>query len=40
MFDGHLVEENGENSLLHLTSVLGTQDNHLLLSEVDGDRGS
>ena len=26
-------------TLLHLSSVLGTKDNHLLLSEVDRDRG-
>lgn len=26
-------------TLLHLTSVLSTKDNHLLLSEVDRDRG-
>jgi hypothetical protein len=37
---GHLVEENGENTLLHLTGVLGTQDNHLLLGEVDSHRRS
>lgn len=40
MLDGHLVEQDGENTLLHLSSILGTQDNHLLLREVDGDRGS
>ena len=33
----HFIEENGENTLLHLTSILSTQDDHLLLSEVDGD---
>lgn len=37
VLDWHLVEENGENTLLHLTGVLGTEDNHLLLGEVDGD---
>lgn len=37
MLDGHLVEENGEDTLLHLTSILGTQDDHLLGGEVDGD---
>lgn len=39
VLDGHLVEENGEDALLHLTGVLGTQDDHLLGGEVDGDRG-
>ena len=39
VLDWHLVEENGENTLLHLTSVLGTKDNHLLLGEVDSDGG-
>lgn len=37
MLNGHLVEENGEDTLLHLTSVLSTKDDHLLLGEVDGD---
>lgn len=37
VLDRHLVEENCENTLLHLTSVLGTEDNHLLLGEVDGN---
>lgn len=37
MLDGHLVEEDGEDTLLHLTSILGTQDDHLLGGEVDGD---
>lgn len=35
---GHLVEEDGEDTLLHLTGILGTQDDHLLLGEVDGNR--
>ena len=39
VLDGHLVEEDGEDTLLHLTGVLGTEDDHLLLGEVDGDRG-
>ena len=39
VLDGHFVEQNGEDTLLHLTSVLSTQDNHLLLGKVDGDRG-
>jgi hypothetical protein len=33
----HLVEENSEHTLLHLTSVLSTEDNHLLIGEVDGN---
>jgi len=39
VLDGHLVEKNGENTLLHLTSILGAQDDNLLLGEVDGHRG-
>lgn len=39
VLDGHLVEEDGEDTLLHLAGVLGTQDDHLLLGEVDGHRG-
>lgn len=37
MLDGHFVEENSENTLLHLTSVLSTEDNHLLLGKVESD---
>lgn len=40
VLDGHFVEEDGEDSLLHLAGVLGTQDNHLLLGKVDGHGGS
>ena len=40
VLDGHLVEEDSEDTLLHLTSILGTEDDHLLLGEVDGDGGS
>lgn len=36
----HLIEENGEDALLHFTGVFGTQNNHLLLGKVDGDRCS
>ena len=39
VLDGHLVVENGEDTLLHLTSVLGTKDNHLLVGEVDSHGG-
>lgn len=39
VLDWHLVEENSEDTLLHLTGVLGTKDNHLLLGEVDSDGG-
>jgi len=39
VLDRHLVEEDGEDTLLHLTGVLGTQDDHLLLGEVDGNGG-
>lgn len=37
VLDRHLVEEHGEDTLLHLTGVLGSEDNHLLLGKVDGD---
>lgn len=37
--DGHQVEHHGENALLHLARVLGAQDHHLHLLEVDLDRG-
>lgn len=39
MLNRHLVEENSEDTLLHLTSVLSTKDDHLLLVEVDGHGG-
>lgn len=39
VLDGHLVEEHSEDTLLHLTGVLGTQDDHLLLGKVDGHGG-
>lgn len=39
VLDGHLVEEDGEDTLLHLTSVLGTEDDHLLLGKVDSHGG-
>lgn len=37
VLDGHFVEENSEDTLLHLTGVLSTQDNHLLIGEIEGD---
>ena len=40
VLDRHLVEEDSEDTLLHLTGVLSTQDDHLLLGEVDSDGGS
>lgn len=40
VLDGHLVEEDGEDTLLHLTGVLGTEDDHLLVGKVDGDRSA
>lgn len=40
VLDGHLVEEDGEDALLHLAGVLGTEDDHLLLSKVNGDGGA
>jgi len=39
VLDRHLVEENGEDALLHLACVLGTKDNHLLLGKVDSHGG-
>lgn len=39
VLDRHLVVENGEDTLLHLTGVLGTKDNHLLVGEVDSHGG-
>ena len=38
MLDGHFVEENSENTLLHLTSILGSKDNHFHFCKVDGNR--
>lgn len=40
VLDGALVEHDGEDTLLHLARVLGTEDDHLLLGKVDGDRGA
>lgn len=40
MFDGHLIKENGKDTLLHLPSVLRTKDDHLLFGKVDGNRCS
>lgn len=37
VLNGHLVEENSEDTLLHFTGIFGTQDDHLLFGEVDGD---
>jgi hypothetical protein len=37
-FDGHEVVHNREDTLLHLSGVLGTEDNHLHALEVDLDR--
>lgn len=39
VLDGHLVEEDGEDTLLHFTGILGTQDDHLLLGKVDSNGG-
>ena len=39
MLDRHLVEENSEDTLLHLTSVFSAKDDHLLLSEIDSNTG-
>lgn len=37
VLDGHFVEEDCEDTLLHLTGVLGSKNNHLLIRKVDGD---
>jgi ACT domain-containing protein len=37
VLDGHLVKEDSEDTLLHLSSILSTEDDHLLLGKVDGD---
>lgn len=37
VLDGHLVEENCEDTLLHLTGILGAKNDHLLFGEVDSD---
>ena len=39
VFDRHLIEEDGEDALLHLAGVFGTQYDHLFLREVDRDGG-
>jgi hypothetical protein len=39
VLDGHLVEQNGEDTLLHLTGVLSTEDDHLLVGEVNSHGG-
>lgn len=39
MLDWHFVEEHSEDTLLHLTGIFSTEDDHLLLGEVDGDGG-
>lgn len=38
VLDGHLVKQDGKDTLLHLSGVLGTQDDHLPFGEVDGHR--
>lgn len=35
----HLVEEHGEDTLLHLTGILRAEDDHLLVGKVDGNGG-
>lgn len=37
VLDRHLVEEDGEDTLLHFSGVFGTQNDHFLLGEVDSD---
>jgi len=40
VLDGALVEHDSEDTLLHLTGILGTEDDHLLLGEVDSNGGT
>lgn len=37
VLDGHLVVEDSEDTLLHLSGVLGTEDDHLLVGKVEGN---
>lgn len=37
VLDGHFIKENGENTLLHLTGILSTKNDHLFLGKVDGN---
>lgn len=37
VLDWHFVEHDGEDTLLHLTGVLGAEDDHFLLGEVESD---
>ena len=39
VLNGHLVEQNSEDALLHLSGILRPQNNHLLIGKVDGYRG-
>lgn len=39
MLNRHLVEQDGEDTLLHLSGILGTKYNHLFLGKVNADRG-
>lgn len=38
-FLGHEIVHDGEDTLLHFTGVLGAEDDHLALLEVEGDGG-
>ena len=38
MFDRHLIEEDSENALLHLSGILSTQNDHLLFGKVNSNR--
>ena len=37
MLDGHLVEEDGEDALLHLSGIFCAEDDHFLISKVNCD---
>lgn len=40
MLNRHLVEEDSENTFLHFSCILSTEDDHFLVREVYGYRGS
>jgi hypothetical protein len=40
VLDGALVKHDGENTLLHLAGVLGSEDDHFLLGKVDSYRSA
>ena len=39
MFHRHLIEQDGEDTFLHLASIFRTEDDHFFVGKVDGDTG-